>query len=174
MQMSEVFRSIIVPALGELPMGMTSDKASVALLAIGQKESLFVYRYQVIGGGKKGPARSFWQAEEGGGMVHGVMTHKATEDIARKLCERHGVPFTTRAVWTAIEQDDILACALARLLLWTDPGALPEVYDAPGAFALYLRVWRPGAYTRGTTEQQIAIRAQFLKDHAQARATLGL
>lgn len=174
MELATVFKDIIVPAMAELPVSMTGDKASTMLLTIGLKESLFVYRYQVIGGGKKGPARSFWQAEEGGGMVTGVMGHKATEALARKLCEKHMVSFTTRAVWLAIETDDVLACALARLLLWTDPYPLPATNDTEEAFKTYLRVWRPGAYTRGTDAQRADIRAKWGKDHAAARAVLGL
>lgn len=174
MELATVFKGIIVPAMAELPLKMTGDKPSVMLLAIGLKESNFVYRYQVIGGGKKGPARSFWQGEEEGGMVKGVMTHRLTEDLARGLCEKHMVSFTTRAVWQAIETDDVLACALARLLLWTDPSPLPAPNDAEEAFRTYLRVWRPGAYTRGSDAQRADIKAKWMKDHAAARAVLGL
>ncbi|MNG31598.1 hypothetical protein D3C84_1174300 [compost metagenome] len=48
------------------------------------------------------------------------------------------------AVYVAIEHDDVLAAALARLLLWTDPGKLPKLGDEQGAWDLYLRTWRPG------------------------------
>ena len=38
----------------------------------------------------------------------------------------------------------MLAAAAARLLLFTDPKRLPQLGDEAGAWALYLRVWRPG------------------------------
>ena len=44
----------------------------------------------------------------------------------------------------ALEHDDVLAAAFGRLLLWTDPRAPPAVGDESGAWALYLRCWRPG------------------------------
>ncbi|MOA17734.1 hypothetical protein D3C78_1380020 [compost metagenome] len=53
-------------------------------------------------------------------------------------------------MYAALERDDVLAAALARLLLWTDPYHLPEVGDAEGAWDLYMRVWRPGKPHRKT------------------------
>jgi hypothetical protein len=144
MELDKVFHDIIIPAMAELPVAMTGDKATIQLLTTGLQESKFIYRYQVIGGGKKGPARSFWQGEQGGGMVTGVLNHKATRALVLKLCESHGVEPEPHAIWLAIENDDILACALARLLLWTDPYPLPDVNDWASAWDTYMRVWRPG------------------------------
>ena len=48
------------------------------------------------------------------------------------------------AIYAALEYDDVLAAGVARLLLWTDPKALPPVGDVDAAWALYLRTWRPG------------------------------
>lgn len=145
MELAQVISTILIPAMAELPQKMSSDEASVVLLTIGQQESNFEHRYQVLSGGRKGPARSFWQGEETGGMVKGVMTHPATKDLAQKLYIAHGVAPNTRAVWQAIETDDILACALARLLLWSDPYPLPKLGDINAAWDLYAeRTWRPG------------------------------
>lgn len=47
-------------------------------------------------------------------------------------------------VHAALEHDDVLAAAFARLLLWTDPFRLPTKSDAAGGWDLYLRTWRPG------------------------------
>jgi hypothetical protein len=47
-------------------------------------------------------------------------------------------------VYNSLAHDDVLAAAFARLLLWTDPQRLPSLGDADGAWALYLRTWRPG------------------------------
>jgi hypothetical protein len=47
-------------------------------------------------------------------------------------------------LWQALQTDDTLAAATARLLLFTDPKRLPPV-DAPDeAWSLYMRTWRPG------------------------------
>ena len=65
------------------------------------------------------------------------------------------------AVYNALEHDDVLAMGFGRLLLWTDPKALPGLNDVDGAWQLYLRTWRPGAYTRGTAEQKAALRKKW-------------
>ena len=72
MTLTEVLRLAIEPALLLLPARMESAEATVMLLAIGLQESRLEHRRQI-----KGPARSFWQAEKGGGMVHGVLRHPA-------------------------------------------------------------------------------------------------
>jgi hypothetical protein len=174
MTLEEITRTAIEPALHWLPEKMKSNEARVMLLAIGLQESRFEHRYQVLNDPKmKGPARSFWQGEQTGGMVAGVMGHPATKQLAQAACTSHDVPFTTRAVWEAIENNDVLAAILARLLLWTEPGSLPRVTDAAGAWALYLRAWRPGAYDRGSPDERAALRMKWERNHRAARAFLG-
>ncbi|MDX3986256.1 MAG: hypothetical protein QHC88_13475 [Achromobacter sp.] len=128
----------VTPALTLLPPAMGAPQARVLLLAIGLQESRFLHRRQV-----GGPARGFWQFEQGGG-VRGVLKHAATYGPARRLCAERDVAATAGAVYTALEADDVLAAGFARLLLWTDPHRLPDVGDADSAWALYLRTWRPG------------------------------
>ena len=120
-----------------LPMKMDSHFARVNQAAIGQQESGYLVRRQY----GNGPARGYWQFEEGGG-VKGVMEHKATSELARSVCHARGVPFVRRAVWEALETDDVLAAAFCRLLMWTDSGKLPT-NEADG-WAMYARTWRPG------------------------------
>ena len=120
-----------------LPLKMDSHFARVNQAAIGQQESGYLVRRQY----GNGPARGYWQFEEGGG-VKGVMEHKATADLARNVCHARGVPFVRRTVWEALETDDVLAAAFCRLLMWTDSGKLP-VSEADG-WAMYIRTWRPG------------------------------
>lgn len=139
----EVTDNAIAPALKLLPGYMDSPQARVMLLAIGLQESALTHRAQILTGGKKGPARGLWQMERGGGVL-GVLTHRASRKLAHQLCAAFEVHPDSREVWEALESNDILAAALARLLLWTDPLALPAVDDDKGAWALYLRVWRPG------------------------------
>ena len=120
-----------------LPMKMDSPFARVNQAAIGQQESGYLVRRQY----GNGPARGYWQFEEGGG-VKGVMEHKSTSELARSVCHARGVPFVRRTVWEALETDDVLAAAFCRLLMWTDSGKLPTS-EADG-WAMYARTWRPG------------------------------
>jgi len=128
-------------ALDLLPRRMDTATARVMLAAIGLQESRFVHRYQVVSGSRaKGPARGFWQFEQGG--VAGVMRHEASGHWMRAICAERGVPTLTVDVWRRLEVDDVLAAATARLLLWTDPAPLPT--DEQQAWQYYLRCWRPG------------------------------
>jgi len=47
-------------------------------------------------------------------------------------------------VYWALLTDDLLACAIARLILWCDPNPLPAIGDADGAWRCYVETWRPG------------------------------
>lgn len=156
-----IIRDAIEPAVQIIGI-KTSKEATVMLLAIGLQESRFVHRRQLVGSPPQptGPAKSFWQAEQGGGMVHGVRRHVATARMAAELCKARNVSPNDRAVWDAIENDDVLAAGLARLLLWSDPLKLPALGDADGAWNLYVRTWRPGKPHRGTWD---ALYAQALE-----------
>lgn len=129
--------SAIAPALKIV--GFDNVKARVMLLAIGLQESRFTHRVQM----GWGPARGFWQFEKGGG-VKGVMKHLTSSARADALCKWRGVAFESDTIWHALAKDDVLAAGFARLLLLTDPRPLPSLDDADGAWAYYLRNWRPG------------------------------
>lgn len=139
----DVAENAIDEAMAILPAQMDSPRARVMLRVSGLQESRFTHRAQVIDGGGKGPARGFWQFERGGG-VKGVLTHPSTSRHAQSICLARGVPADPRSVWLALETDDVLAAAFARLLLWSDPKSLPELGDVDGAWECYLRNWRPG------------------------------
>lgn len=165
-----VQREILDPTFSRLLPAYDSPRARVMLLAIGLQESLLTHRWQVVDPkhpDRMGPARGLWQFERGGG-VRGVLNYRTTRLPARGVCEVRGVPPTERAVYDVLHKDDLLACAFARLLLWTDPKPLPTPQDAAGAFALYLRTWRPGAYTRGSQPQRDKLEAKFRRNHAKA------
>ena len=130
-------------ALRLLPPAMDSKEARVMLYAIGLQESRFTHRAQVIDGGGKGPARGFWQFERGGGVT-GVLRHPASRFWANSVCNARNIPAQPLNVWLALETDDVLAAALARLLLFTDPARLPAVGEQSEALRYYLRNWRPG------------------------------
>lgn len=141
----------INPAMALLPPKMTSDKATVMLLAIGLQESRLTHRKQI-----GGPAKSFLQFESGGG-VKGVMTHSASIAPAQSLCQSLAVPFDRSAIFQSMEFNDVLAFGLGRLLLYTDPKALPEIGDAQAAWDLYQRVWRPGKPHRQAWDELYAV-----------------
>ena len=142
--LSQITRDAINPALDLLPDSMDTPAARIILLAIGLQESRLCDRCQVLQGGGRGPAHSLWQMERGGGVL-GALTHPASRKLAAMVCDLRKVATDTRAVWEAIETDDILAAALARLLIYTDPMALPGPNDVISAWRLYaLRLWRPG------------------------------
>lgn len=159
-----ILHNAINPALGMLPAKMDTDAARVQMLATGLQESRFEWRHQkTTDPYQKGPARGFWQFERGGG-VFGVMTHRATKELAQAICKARGVPFDRVLVHARLEFDDVLAAAFARLLLWADSKSLPGV-DASheDAWQCYLRNWRPGKPHRHTWDAyHLAARAQVL------------
>jgi hypothetical protein len=121
-----------------LPAKFDGQAARVQLLAIGMQESGFETRQQ-----RGGPARSYWQFEQAGG-IQGVLTHPASKAYARAFCGLRAVAPVASDVYAAFLSDDVLACAFARLLLWTDADPLPQLSDADGAWKYYQRNWRPG------------------------------
>lgn len=144
MTLDDVYNTAILPAYKLLPLAMASEQATQMLLAIGLQESRFVHRRQI-----GGPARGFWQFERGGGVV-GVLNHPSSRQHARTVAASRNVSAEGQAVYEALEHDDVLAAAFARLLLWTDPAPLPKLGDEGGAWDYYLRNWRPGKPHLGT------------------------
>ncbi|WP_241049234.1 hypothetical protein [Achromobacter xylosoxidans] len=143
MTLDTIVSDAITPALALLPAAMDMPAARVMLLAIGLQESRFVHRRQI-----GGPARGFWQFEKGTrasrGGVWGVYLHAASKGHLAALCKARRVACAPDAIYSALEYDDMLAAGVARLLLWTDPKALPATSDVDAGWALYLRTWRPG------------------------------
>jgi hypothetical protein len=142
----DVVRHMIEPASLLLPDVPDCPEARLMLLTIGQQESRFMFRRQM----GNGPARGFWQFEQGGG-VKGVCMHPKSRPWVMHLCFVRHVDFSPRQIWAALEKDDVFAAAIARLLLYTDPQRLPRIGDVDGAWELYaLRTWRPGKPHRQT------------------------
>ncbi|MCH4582483.1 hypothetical protein [Achromobacter xylosoxidans] len=143
MDLKKIIVTGISPALALLPAAMDTQAARVMLLAIGLQESRFTHRQQI-----RGPARGFWQFEKGTrasrGGVWGVCLHPASKDHLAVLCKARSVAYDPDAIYAALEYDDVLAAGVARLLLWTDPKALPAIGGTDASWSLYLRTWRPG------------------------------
>lgn len=113
------------------------------MLAIALTESgpTLSARYQSSPATSPGPARGFWQFEQGGG-VHGVLTHSGTKNLAIAMCTACTVVAGDAAVWRSLEGHDDLSTAFARLLITTEPRALPK--NADEGLSQYLNLWRPG------------------------------
>lgn len=143
-----VHRFIVPAAYSLLPPSMSSDRATAMLLSIGLQESQFKHRRQLW----NGPAKSFWQFEMGGG-VKGISTHVDTKDHVEQCLEalRYTHKLSDyRATHAAIENNDVLACVCARLLLWTLPDKLPEKGEHDKSWQQYMDGWRPGKPHRDT------------------------
>lgn len=133
-------KAAIDKAFQLLPVGMDTPIARVILAAIGYQESGYQVRIQY----GNGPARSYWQFENGRlAGINGVLTHRSTEKLAAAVCKACGVEPERMAVWKAMETDDVIGAAFARLLMYTDPFPLPD--NQTEAWEMYAkRLWRPG------------------------------
>lgn len=143
--MIDLLLRYVLPALpGLLPRSMDTPPARAMLLAIALQESKALARRQA----SFGPARGFWQFELGG--VRGVMRHPASRGHAREVLRalRYekliGSAAETSDIHKALEHNDLLAAAFARLLLWTLPGPLATHRQVDSAWSQYLLAWRPG------------------------------
>jgi hypothetical protein len=70
------------------------------------------------------------------------MTHGSTSKLAKAMCDVCTVVAGDAAVWRSLEGHDDLATAFARLLITTEPRALPKTADE--GLSQYLNLWRPG------------------------------
>lgn len=140
------FQIIYEATMKLLPTAMDTPKAKAMMYAIGMQEGdKFTARRQY----NDGPARGFWQFEQGGG-VRGVLTHAATKHHAKAILDQLQYNDYPTTVWNALEHNDILAMAFARLNLWWAAGPLPEPGDYEVSWAYYMNTWRPGKPHRST------------------------
>lgn len=141
------YAAVLAPAatlLRSISVSFDTPEARLMMLAIAGQESGWTDRIQVPGG----QARGFWQCEEGG-AVHAVMVsdtlHRFLGEVGNALSIDVSASST---VFEAIAWNDTLAYTVARLALWADPHPLPVAGDIDGAWATYLRTWRPGKPSR--------------------------
>lgn len=138
--MIEHARYYTIPAaLSLLPPHMRGDRATAMLLAIGLQESRFLLRRQT-----GGPARGFWQFETAG--IAGVLHHEQTANVIGAVLDhlRYNSHDEAPYVLFAVEDNDVLAAAFARCLLYTLPSQLPGEADAADGWDQYIAGWRPG------------------------------
>ncbi len=122
-----------------LPASMNTTQAEVLIGAIGGQESSYTTRAQI-----GGPARSFWMFEPNG--VDALLANSSTAEYMHQVCALVSVNCDELSIYAALgdASGDLLACAMARLLLWADPHPLPDLNDADDAWSCYCRNWRPG------------------------------
>lgn len=133
------FRDLVDPNLKKLTewTGLVSDdRARVLVMAIAGQEGDWQFRRQI-----GGPARSFWQFEQGGGVA-GLLA--VLPGKLKAVCAALDIPSNSRDIFEAMAWNDTLACCMARLLLWSDPRPLPDVGAEQAAWRYYLDDWRPG------------------------------
>ena len=140
----------LTPALRLLPPNMSTTPARAMVIAICLQESQMENRKQLGGG----PARGYAQFEQGGG-VRGVLSHPASKPhIQAVLSALDYDPLSDPAkCYAAIEHNDILAAAFARLLLWTLPDPLPARGEMGEGWSQYIAAWRPGKPHRASWDK---------------------
>lgn len=149
---------VIAPTFRELlPGKFDSREARVLTLAPAIQESDLAARKQ-----RGGPAMGLWQFERNGGVAE--VLESSAKLYTRAVCLLRAVAPTRSDLYGALAHDDLLACAMARLLLWPDAAPLPALGEEEAAFRYYLRNWRPGAYTR----DPVGVRARWHQSYAQA------
>lgn len=136
------FTRIVEPTLQYMAASPTvaipvTDNARVLVMTIAGQESHWKNRRQI-----GGPARSYWQFERYGGVAE--LFQKTPRQLGA-VCTALDIPYDPTVVFEAMAWNDMLACVMARLLLWGDPAPLPMLGDKIAGWQYYLRNWRPGA-----------------------------
>jgi hypothetical protein len=124
---------VVEPGLALLPGYMVSNAARVALMAIAGQETNWAARAQI-----GGQALGYWQFQADG--LDGVLTKQGP--LMAAIFKTLDVAAPDAHI--ALQFHDPLACAVARLLLWSDPEPLPAIGDVNGCWNYYTRNWRPG------------------------------
>lgn len=116
-----------------------SPEATALLRAIGWQESRFDHRRQI-----GGPARGYFQFEAIG--VLEVLQNPASGALARRVLRDLDYPenYPPVMVHQALEHNDLLAVAIARLAIRRHPSPLPAPEQGAEGWAQYIGIWRPG------------------------------
>ena len=144
-----LLKAAIIPALSLLDSELNTRPARAMLIAIALQETGLRARRQMLEArdhwweSKPGKGHGFWQFERDGG-VRGVMRHAAASAIVLPVIDALLYPRDPYAVHEALIHNDVLACVLARALLYSTPDAMPRPNEADKGWAIYLKAWRPG------------------------------
>ncbi|MGD9729712.1 MAG: hypothetical protein AB7V39_25505 [Nitrospiraceae bacterium] len=144
-----LLKTAIIPALSLIDPSLDTPAARAMLICIALQESGLRARRQMLEArdhwweSKPGPANGLWQFERDGG-VRGVMRHAAASAIVLPVIDALLYPRDPYAVHEALIHNDVLACVLARALLYSTPDAMPRPGESEKGWAIYLKAWRPG------------------------------
>ena len=144
-----LLKTAIIPAMSLLNPRLDTPEARALLICIALQESGLRARRQMLEAGKPwwesrpGAANGLFMFERDGG-VRGVMRHPAASAIVLPVIDALLYPRDPYAVHEALIHNDVLACVLARALLYSTPDAMPRPNEADKGWAIYLKAWRPG------------------------------
>ena len=143
-----LLKTAIIPALSLLDPKLDAPAARAMLICIALQESGLRARRQMLEAGKPwwesrpGAANGLFMFERDGG-VRGVMRHPAASAIVLPVIDALLYPRDPYAVHEALIHNDVLACVLARALLYSVPDALPGPNDPGKGWVQYVSAWRP-------------------------------
>lgn len=144
-----LLKTAIIPAMSLLNPRLDTPEARALLICIALQESGLRARRQMLEAGKPwwesrpGAANGLFMFERDGG-VRGVMRHPAASAIVLPVIDALLYPRDPYAVHEALIHNDVLACVLARALLYSVPEPLPGPNDPAKGWAIYIKAWRPG------------------------------
>jgi hypothetical protein len=144
-----LLKTAIIPALSLLNPKLDTPAARAMLICVSLQESGLRARRQMLDArdhwweSRPGAANGLFMFERDGG-VRGVMRHAAASAIVVPVIDAMLCPRDPYAVHEALIHNDVLACVLARALLYSTPDAMPGPNEADKGWAIYLKAWRPG------------------------------
>lgn len=118
---------------------LLTNNSHALMLMIALQESNLMHRNQYPVAFAKG----FWQFERSG--CHGLWLHNESKPLLLAVANEIRYPLKTSIdLWEGVENNDTIAVAAARALLWTDPKPLPSMKDIDKCWKYYINNWRPG------------------------------
>jgi len=144
-----LLKTAIIPALSLVNPKLDTPAARALLICIALQETGLRARRQMLEArdhwweSRPGKGHGFWQFERDG-ATRGVMRHAAASAIVLPVIDALLYPRDPYAVHEALIHNDVLACVLARALLYSTPDAMPGPGEHYRAWAIYIKAWRPG------------------------------
>ena len=145
-----LLKTAIIPALSLLDPKLDTPAARALLICIALQETGLRARRQMLEArdhwweSKPGKGHGFWQFERDGATRGVMVRHAAASAIVLPVIDALLYPRDPYAVHEALIHNDVLACVLARALLYSTPDAMPRPNEADKGWAIYLKAWRPG------------------------------
>lgn len=145
-----LLKTAIIPALSLLDPKLDTPEARAMLIAIALQETGLRARRQMLEArdhwweSKPGKGHGFWQFERDGATRGVMVRHAAASAIVLPVIDALLYPRDPYAVHEALIHNDVLACVLARALLYSVPDALPGPNDPEKGWVQYVSAWRPG------------------------------